>query len=144
MDPIAESVLVPLIFFSFLGAVIIVPQVLRSRDRARMYETLRTAYEKGQPVPPELIEAMTRRDVRGDVVEFGPSARSDRDLRRGVVLLAVGLGLVLIGAAFYVGLYQDGGASETFASFAAAGAVPGCIGLAYLGLWYFSRRRPSL
>lgn len=136
-----------LIFFGFLAAVIIVPQVLRSNDRRRMYDTLRTAYERGQPVPPELLDAMTRRGrVEDDLAQaYATRTRpaADRDLRRGVILLSVGLGLVLVGVAFYAGLYDVGGAPQTFASFAAAGAVPGCIGLAFLGLWWFGRNRTS-
>lgn len=137
-----------LAFFGFLAAVIIVPQVLKSNDRRRMYDTLRIAYERGQPVPPELLESMTRRGRAEDDVVEAYSARvrpaADRDLRRGVILLAVGLGLVLVGAAFYAGLYDVGGATQTFASFAAMGAVPGCIGLAFLGLWWFGRGKTSV
>ena len=75
-----------LIFFGFLAAVIIVPQVLKSNDRRRMYDTLRTAYERGQPVPPELLDAMTRRGRVADDVADAYSAHLrpavDRDLRR--------------------------------------------------------------
>lgn len=138
-----------LIFFAFLAAVIIVPQVLKSQDRRRMYDTLRTAYERGQPVPPEMLDAMSRRARPGgeDLADFmaaPPRVQADRDLRRGVVLLAVGVGLLLVGLAFYAGLYQTGGAAETLASFAAAGAVPACIGVAYLGLWRFNRGKTSV
>jgi hypothetical protein len=133
-----------LIFFSFLAAVIIVPQVLKSMDRRRMYETMRAAYERGQPVPPEMVDAMTRR-ARMDPAEVmeavDPSYGINRDLRRGVILVAVGVGVLLIGVALYAGLYNVGGSVETLASCAAGGAVPFCIGLAYLGLWWFGRRK---
>lgn len=146
-----------LIFFSFVAAIIIVPQVLRSMDRRRMYETLRAAYEHGQTVPPEVLDAMTRRprsqgypppEMEALSRGVAPTAATlaalqptqDRDLRRGVILLSIGVGLALIGVAFYAGLYEVGGAPETLASFAAAGAVPVCIGLAYLGLWWFGGR----
>ena len=129
------------IFFGFLAAVIIVPQVLKSRDRQRMFETMRAAYEKGQPVPPELVNAMTRpRNRDMDILDYVPESAPSRDLRRGVVWTAIGVGLILIGASFYAGLYNLGGAAETFASFAALGAIPLCIGLAFLGLWFFNRR----
>ena len=132
-----------LIFFLFLAAVIIVPQVLRSQDRRRMYDTLRAAYERNQPVPPELLDAMTRgrplEPFEADVAA-APRSTQSRDLRRGVILISVGIGLALIGAAFYAGLYEVGGAPETCAAFAAAGAVPFCIGVAYLGLWWFGGR----
>ena len=140
---------VPLVFLAFLAAIIIIPQVLRARDRTRMYDLLRVAYEKGQPVPPGLIDILTRRrgDLKPDATNTdyeglaaAPSG-VDRDLRRGVVWLAVGLGLVGVGLAFYAGLYADGGAAETFGVFAAMGSIPACIGLAYMGLWACSRRK---
>ena len=88
--------MVPLVFFTFLGAIIIVPQVLKSRDRQRMYETMRTAYERGQPVPPQFVEAMSRRDAEREIENVAAYTRppSERDLRRGIVWTAVGVGLV--------------------------------------------------
>jgi hypothetical protein len=126
--------LIPVSMFAMIAAVVIVPQILKSRERARMHETLRTAYEKGQPVPPELIEAL-----QTDRVISSPTDRSQRDLRAGIIWLFVGLGFVGIGACFYAGLYNVGGASETFASFAAIGAIPAFIGVAFLLLSFFGR-----
>ena len=87
-----EDILVPLGFFAFLAAIIIVPVIMRSRDRALLHETLRIAYDKGQPVAPEMIE-MLQRDVRE---RSGRLARSsaDRDLRWAVILIGLALGLV--------------------------------------------------
>lgn len=164
-----------LIFFGFLGAIIIVPQVLRYQERARLHETLRMAFERGQPVPPELVAALQSRR-RGGYDPLDPEvvagwrtqpaaatpgagfpadqpagvvpppmltpiflSQSRRDLRRGLILLAVGLGLVAAGGASYAGLYEVGGAGETFATFAAFGAVPAFIGLTYLALAWFAR-----
>jgi hypothetical protein len=73
-------------------------------------------------------------------MRYGP----DRDLRRGVILLGVGLGFVAIGLAFYAGLYYVGGAPETLATFSAIGAIPGFIGLAHIALWSFSRKTTRL
>ncbi len=160
-------------FFGFLGAVIIVPQVLRYMERGRLHDTLRAAYERGQTVPPEVIAALSprRRTYATDYAPLPPEiatawqprpgggtaatseapapaplamapvfpSQSQRDLRRGLVWLAVGLGLVAAGAAFYAGLYDVGGASETFASFSAFGAIPAFIGLTYLALAWSSR-----
>src|ERR1700761_825624 len=99
------------IVFAFLAAIIIVPQYLRYRDRARLHETLRVAFERGQPVPPELVEALQFRRRGGaapiDALQPYPVAgRPERDLRRGVIWLAIGLGLVGVGGAFYAGLYN--------------------------------------
>jgi hypothetical protein len=130
--------LVPIALFAAVAAVFILPSYFRSRDRARMHETLRIAYEKGQPVPPELIEAL---QVGGQMPIENPQSRAARDLRAGIVWLAVGLGFVGIGVAFYAGLYYVGGASETFASFAAIGAIPIFVGLAFMLLSALGRNK---
>lgn len=159
-------------FFCFLGAVIIVPQVLRYMERGRLHDTLRAAYERGQTVPPEVIAALsTRRRV--DASDYAPlppeivagwqprseggvgvppapqpshprmtpvfATQSQRDLRRGLIWLGVGLGLVAAGGASYAGLYDIGGAQETLSLFAAFGAIPAFIGLTYLALAWFAR-----
>ncbi len=130
-----------LIFFGFLAAVIIVPQYLRYRERERLHDTLRLAFERGQPVPPEMIEALQSRSR----LEIDPGVnvvdRPHRDLRRGVIWLAIGLGFVGFGAAMYCGLYDSGGSEEVFGAMSAIGSIPICIGLAFLGLWYFGRSR---
>ncbi len=130
-----DSILVPIALFGMIAAIVIVPQVLRARERARLHETLRIAYEKGQPVPPELIDVLTnQRDLPST-----PTDRAQRDLRVGIVWLAIGLGFVGIGAAFYAGLYNVGGATETFGTFTAIGAIPIFIGLAFMLLSWLGR-----
>jgi hypothetical protein len=136
------SVFVPIAFFGMIAAIVIVPKYLRSRDRERLHETLRLAYEKGQPIPPELMEALQPGKVEVDPLPSAPLRdRADRDLRTGVVWLAVGMGLLFIGGAFYCMLYNIGGAVETGFSFAALAAIPLCIGLAFLLLSALSRKK---
>ncbi|HEV2365973.1 MAG TPA: DUF6249 domain-containing protein [Caulobacteraceae bacterium] len=136
-DTIAATV-PPVAFFLFLAAIIIAPSYFRSRDRARLQETLRTAYEKGQPVPPELITALQTPAAATAV----PTA--ERDLRRAVVLIAVGLGLVGLGYGLWYGLMtvSDVAAYITGGVVAGTGAIPGLIGLAYLILWLTKRATP--
>ena len=136
----ATGVLVTLIFWTFVGAVILVPMYLKSRDKQRMYETLRLAYEKGQPVPPELIAALQTNAPAGSMV-----STAERDLRRAMVLLAVGLGLCGLGYGLWYGLMSvsDTAAYITGGSIAGAGAIPGLIGVAYLILWITKRGHPQ-
>lgn len=136
---VIAGVLEALIFFGFLAVIIIGPRYLRSRDRARLHETLRIAYEKGQPVPPELIEALI--NDGGAAARTAPVSTPERDLRRGMVLVFVGLGCALAGYALYlgIGVFSDDAAWITAESMAAAGAIPGFIGLAYLVLWLVKR-----
>lgn len=123
-----------LIFFVFLGAVILVPGYLKSKDRARLHETLRIAYEKGQPVPPELIQAIqSGNEVSKDV------NRSEKDLRAAVVLIGLSVGLV--GMSFALGQLEGG---EARFGLLAAAAIPGFIGLGFLTLWYINRDKPKV
>ncbi len=131
------EILVPLGFFAFLTAIIIVPVIMRSRDRALLHETLRIAYEKGQPVPPEMIE-MLQRDVRDRSGRIAKTS-ADRDLRRAVILIGVALGLVAMGYALGV---TEG--PEALYPIVAAATIPGFIGLGFLVLWFFGRNKPEV
>jgi hypothetical protein len=117
------------------------PRYIRSRERTRLYDLMRTAYEKGQPVPPELIASLTSETADTPLLEQGSGG--DRDLRRAVVLIAVGLGLgalgLLLGAG--IGIVSHVGGAITGGVIAGAGAIPAFIGLAYL-LLYLAGRKP--
>lgn len=121
------AILVPLGFFAMIAAIVLVPGWLRSRERERLHETLRLAYEKGQPVPPEMIEALQ--------FEKPKPPLPDRDLRRGIILLCVAAAIVVF--ALTVGQVHD---HDAF-GFAAVAAFPGFIGLGYLAFWFASRRK---
>lgn len=138
MAGVAQAV----IFFTFLAAVIIGPRYLRSRDRDKLHETLRIAYEKGQPVPPELIDALVN-EPKPQQREF--LATPDRDFRRGLVLVFIGIGFAAAAYALYLGIsvFSETGAWITGECIAAVGAIPGFIGVAYLLLWLAKRHAPK-
>ncbi len=56
-------------------------------------DTLRVAIEKGQPLPTEVIDAMSS-NVRSPGLPPSPQ----RDLRTGIIWLGVGVGLAALGA----------------------------------------------
>ena len=122
-------------FWGVVAAVVIVPLYFRYLEKGRMHETLRLALERGQPIPPELIAA----------IQSGASVRSppgpDRDLRRGLILLACGLGFCGLGYGLWYGLMSVNEISAyiTGGSVAGFGAIPGLIGVAYLVLWGMNR-----
>ena len=138
------ALLIPIFGIFMIIAVVIGPiwisSYFRARDREQLHETLRVAYEKGQPVPPELIESLQK-----NVPASGSLSTPERDLRRAVVLLCVGVGLAGLGFGLYEGIrpYDDSGAWATAWSVAGAGAIPGLIGLAYLILWLAKRGAPK-
>lgn len=125
-------------FWTFVAAIILVPGYLRYKERGRLHETLRIAYEKGQPVPPELITAL-----QSGVTPARPWT-PERDLRRGLVLVGIGLGTAALGYGLWYGLMavNDMAAYITGGCVAGAGAIPGLIGVAYLILWA-TRRNAS-
>lgn len=123
------ELLIPITLFAMIGAIVIVPQWLKSKERQRMQDTLRVAYEKGMPVDPAIIQAMT-----SEVKSSTPTPY--RDVRRGVVFLAIALALAVAGL---VHGYYDG-YGETIGWYAAA-AFPGFIGLAFILLGVFAKKR---
>ena len=125
------GLLMGVVFWVFVAAVILVPIYLKFQDRQKMHETLRMAYDKGQPVPPELIAAL-----QSNIAPSRPST-PESDLRRALVLIAVGLGFAGLGYGLWYGLMST---SETAAYIsggctAGVGAIPGMVGVAYLVLW---------
>jgi hypothetical protein len=123
-------VLIVLIIFGSIASLFIVPQYLRSVERQKLQDTLRAAIEKGQPLPPDVVQAMTT-DVKP--LRSAPSAA--RDLRTGIVWLGVAVGLAAMGIAI--------GFEEPDATYPMIGiaAFPGFIGLAFIIMSVIARDR---
>jgi Domain of unknown function (DUF6249) len=115
------------LIFGSIPAIFIARSYFRSRERIAMQTTIRAAIEKGQPLPPEMIEAISR-DVR-------PAPSSARDLRAGIVWLGIAAGLV--GVAYAFGYSAD--AADAFWPFIGFACIPGFIGIAYLIVAVFNR-----
>ena len=128
------------LFWVFLISVIIVPIYLKYQDRQRVHETLRIAFEKGQPVPPELIAAL-----QSNIAPRRPTT-PESDLRRAIILIAVGLGLCGLGYGLWYGLMSvnDIAAYVTGGAVAGAGAIPGLVGVAHLVLWATRRETTTV
>ncbi|HEX5263266.1 MAG TPA: DUF6249 domain-containing protein [Phenylobacterium sp.] len=123
-------ILVPLSPFLLVAALVLVPAYLRSKERQKLQETLRMAIEKGQPLPNEVVEAMSS-NVR--TMRAPPSP--GRDLRIGVIWMGVAIGLAAFGIAL--------GFEEPDALFpiVACAAFPGFIGLAFIVLGLINRTK---
>jgi hypothetical protein len=103
---------------------------------------MRTAYEKGQPVPPELIASLTSEPQEAST-RPDQQPGTDRDLRRAVVLIAVGVGLggVGLGMGYGLSFASDVAGGIVGGIIAGAGAIPAFLGLAYLLLYLAGSRR---
>jgi hypothetical protein len=108
--------IVGIVFMSIFGAPVLIVAVIMyfgfSRNRM-MHRTIRIMAEKGQPIPPALLAPPA------------PAVRQRSDMRRGVVLCMVGLGLMLFFGATNA---WEGGSW-------AIGVIPFVIGLGYLLVW---------
>ena len=110
--------------FGTITAIIVGPTYFKSRERREMQATVRAAIDKGQPVPPEVIEALTRN------VKVAPTSLSD--MRTGVIWLAVGVGL---GACSY---FVDFGDGDLHSPGIGIACIPAVIGVAYIILSFFN------
>ncbi len=123
-----DGVWVPIALFAMIAAIVIVPTWLKSKERKEMQASLRASIEKGQQLPPEVIEALTRQNIK-------PVPTASRDLRTGVIMLAVALG---IGLTFGILGYNY---DEDILGFGAWAAIPGTIGLAFIILSFFNKNK---
>lgn len=128
MSETLVPILSTLIVFGALTAIVLVPLWLRSRERTRMHDTLRSAIEQGQSLPTDVIEAMTG--------GMKPMASRRRDFRRAVIWLSIA------GAAGSWGLldHLNDGWMHTSDWYGLA-AVPLFVGLAFLVLGFLNGKR---
>ncbi|MDO9587757.1 MAG: DUF6249 domain-containing protein [Brevundimonas sp.] len=124
--------------FGSITAIIFGPTYLKFRERRETQETVRRAIDKGQDLPPEVLDALTK-----DVTKNLPSRT--RDIRRGIIWIATGVGIAafsLINQASWgrgnwdheEGLVVSGG-------LLGVAAIPITIGLAYLILSFFNKNK---
>ncbi|HEY0601041.1 DUF6249 domain-containing protein [Brevundimonas sp.] len=123
-------ILIVAIVFSAITAIIFGPSYLKSRERREIQTTVRHAIDKGQQLPPDLIDAMTR-----DVASKLPSRT--RDLRRGVIWLAVGVGIAAFGFLSDLG-WDDHDLDQIGNGLLGVAAIPVTIGLAFIVLSFFN------
>ncbi|MDB5449390.1 MAG: hypothetical protein JWQ46_446 [Phenylobacterium sp.] len=124
------EILIPITLFMMIAAIVIAPRYFKSLERQKLQDTLRAAIEKGQPLPPEVVAAMTT-DVKPD--RTLPS--SSRDLRTGIIWLGVGIGMAALGVALS---FDEPDATYPLIGIA---AFPAFIGLAFIVISFLNRDR---
>ena len=114
---------IPIVGFLSLGAVIGLSIYLRFRAKLEYQRTVRLAIERGQQLSPEFLERL------GNV----PPARGrDRDLRLGVMSIALGIAVASCGLL--------AGETDAVRDFLAIGNIPFVVGVALVALWKFAPR----
>ena len=117
-----EDLWIPLVFFFSVTAIFIVWLYLRFRARQETQNTLRLALEKGAELSPELISQLSE-----------PEPSQERDLRRGLVWTALGVGLAIFGVVL--------GEPDAMQPILGSAAFPLTIGIAFLAMWRFGSKR---
>ncbi len=88
MSPATLDALIPIVLFIAIAVVFGLFLYFKNRSKREMQKTMRAAIEKGQELTPEVIERLG-----------SPPAAKNRDLRRGIISLAIGAGFIALGLA---------------------------------------------
>jgi Domain of unknown function (DUF6249) len=113
--------LAPLIVAIVFGcpvAIVAVVLIYRYRKNVMLHRTLAAMIDKGVPIPPELLQPER------------PDRTSKSDLRRGLILIGVGAGLIV----FFV--FQSRNAIGI-------GFIPLLIGVGYLIAWKLEQKKQN-
>ncbi len=119
-----EELWIPIVMFVSIAFVFSLWFYYRYKARVETQQTFRLALEKGSELSPEFIRQLAE-----------PEPSKDRDLRRGLVWLALAVGLALCGFAV-----PDPSGNALQGCLAGA-AFPFSIGVAFLIMWRYGARK---
>ncbi|MFN6982350.1 MAG: DUF6249 domain-containing protein [Brevundimonas sp.] len=118
--------------FGTITAIVFGPTFLKYREKRDIQETVRHAVDKGQQLPPELIDALTK-----DVQKSLPSRT--KDIRRGIIWLATGIGIAAFGVVSDLGGNNwDGGMQNPLLG---VSCIPITVGIAFIVLSFFNKHK---
>jgi Ca2+/Na+ antiporter len=117
-----EELWIPIVMFVSIAVVFSLWFYFRYKARVETQHTFRLALEKGSELTPEFIKQLAE-----------PEPSKDRDLRRGLIWLALGLALLILGAVI--------NEPEATRPIMGSASFPGLIGLAYLAMWRYGARK---
>lgn len=110
--------------------ILVLPWIIRTRERMKVHETIRFFVDKGQPPPSELLAGLAEPRRAQPVAE--------RDLRAGILWLSVAVGIAGLFTAI-VSASAEGDVS--WALVPGFAAFPAAIGAGYVALWWSNRNK---
>jgi len=117
-----EEVFVPIALFATLPLTVWAVSHFRSKNHLHATHVMEKMVEKGEPLTPEIIKSL------------GIKARQpDSDLRTGLILVAIAIATILMGAAI-----PDEDGTKVMTGIA---MFPLIVGAAYIGIWTFISRK---
>lgn len=117
-----EDIFIPIALFAIIPITVWIVSYFGARKRDTIHTTIRHAVDKGQTLDADLMERMSM--VTDPVIQ---------DLRRGVLLITLGIGFALLG------LLLGTDSPDALKPLLGVALFPGLLGVAYLGLWLGGR-----
>jgi hypothetical protein len=117
-----EELWIPIALFAAITIIFSLWFYFRYQARMATQKTFRLALEKGNELSPEFIKQLGE-----------PEPSKDKDLRRGLVWVAIGIAMVILGAAI--------NEPDAMGPMMGSAAFPGLVGIAYLIMWRFGTRK---
>ncbi len=117
-----EELWIPIVMFVSIAVVFSLWFYFKYKARLETQQTFRLALEKGSELSPEFIKQLGE-----------PEPSKDKDLRRGLIWLALGLALAILGAAI--------NEPDAIGPMLGSAAFPGLVGVAYLVMWRYGARK---
>ncbi len=118
--------MIPIVMFLSIAVVFIALFWFRYKTRGDLQQTLRAAMDKGVELSPDLVDRLG-----------APKRQKAKDLRLGVIWMALAAGLIMIA------LIDPSGTGDpsAFRGTLAGAAFPFCIGAAYLLLYFLVSKK---
>ncbi len=116
--------MIPIVALIVIGVIFGLSFYFRHKTRQELQTTVRVAIDHGQELTPEVLEGLA--DSLNS--KFG-------DLRRGAISIAIGLAILMFGFLL--------GEEDAERPLMAISAFPFLIGIVYVGLWYFIKRKDT-
>ena len=113
---------IPIVMFISIAVVFSLWFYFRYKAREATQQTFRLALEKGSELSPEFIKQLGE-----------PEPSKDKDLRRGLIWVAIGVAMAILGFAI-----ND---PEAIGPIMGSAAFPGLVGIAYLVMWLYGARK---
>lgn len=116
--------LIPIVMFVVVAVIFWLVSYFKFRTRAETQQTIRLALEKGNELSPELLNHLAN-----------PEPDTNRDLRRGLVWLALAVGLALCG------VFVPDPSGHALRGCLSGAAFPLAIGIAYMIMWRYGSKK---
>ncbi len=117
-----EEVYIVFTVFSSIVLVFVLWFYFRYKAREEMQKTFRLALEKGTELSPDFIKQLGE-----------PEQSKEKDLRRGLIWLAIGVAFAILGVAV--------DEADAIGPMLGVSAFPGLVGVAFLIMWRFGSKK---